>query len=395
MNKLPYGRQSISDKDIEAVVNVLKSDWLTTGPIVEKFEQILSNTTNANYAVSCSSGTAALHLAVLSLGIGAGDQVIVPSLGFVAIANAVRLTGADVVFADVDSQNGMITLETLKHAYETSLYPDKICAVIVLHLNGQSAKMDDIKEYSDKHNWRIIEDACHVIGGTQPFQNKEIAIGGCVYSDIAIFSFHPVKTITTAEGGALLTNNADIAEKAKMYRNHGITRNIEKYQNKDILENVPPWYYEQQLLGLNYRLTDMQCALGISQLDQLCYFVQRRDELYSCYEEAFSSFGTNFKLIKKTSWGNPAWHLCSLLIDFNKIQKSKSELMIELMEQGITTQVHYIPIYQQPYYQKLYSQPPLKGCERYYEQQLSLPLYPAMEMEDVKFVVEALVQSVS
>lgn len=358
-----YGRQYIDEDDIAEVITALKSDFLTCGPYVEKFEKSLRDVTGAKYAVVCNNGTAALHLAMLALGVGAGDSVIVPTVTFLASANAARYCGADVVFADVDPRTGLLTPETLQEAYARAKSPVK--AVVAVHLCGQLVDMPAIKKFCDSKNIKIIEDACHAIGGKD--------VGACLYGDMATFSFHPVKTITMGEGGAITTNNPQYAEIMSRLRTHGMVRGSH-------------WHYAMPDLGYNYRACDIQCALGVSQLRKLGKFITRRREIAKIYDAFF----------KDIDWATPVvipsddvgYHLYPILIDFEIIDKTREAFMDELKAQGIGTQVHYIPVHSQAYYGG--SLDDLPGAAAFYGQVLSLPIFYGLTDERIKGILEVL-----
>jgi UDP-4-amino-4,6-dideoxy-N-acetyl-beta-L-altrosamine transaminase len=393
MSYLPYGKQFLDDDDLNAVMTVLKSDWLTTGPVIDKFESEISKKFTVNHSISCSSGTAALHLATKALNLKKGDTAIVPTITFAATANAVRFTGADVIFADVDPENGLLTKETFLEALNRS---DNVKAVLPVHLNGQLVDMAEIKEVADFYDIKVVEDACHAIGAKYSHNNiEEGHVGNCEYSDMTIFSFHPVKTITSGEGGALTTNNDDYAELACNYRNHGIIKKSDKFENIDMSSdsngNINPWYYEIHELGFNYRVSDINCSLALSQLKKLDEFIEKRAMLVSIYDNNLNQLGDIVSNIKRFNTCVPAWHLYPVLIDFNKLKISRAELIERMFNNNIGTQVHYIPLHLQPYYKNLYGCMRLSGSEKYYAKVLSLPLYPAMTEENVLYVCKNII----
>ena len=374
MSAFTYGRQSIDSDDIKAVVSVLRSDFLTQGPKIKEFEDALCEYTGAKYAVAVANGTAALHLAVLALGIKEGDEVITSPITFIASANCVSYTGGAVRFADIEPQTALIDLQEIKKQITK-----RTKAIIPVHFAGQSCDMEKIGKIAKKNNLFVIEDAAHAIGSKY---NGE-KVGSCRYSDMTIFSFHPVKTITTGEGGTITTNNNKLYEKLLMLRSHGVTRN-EKY----LTENDGAWYYEMQMLGFNYRLTDIQAALGISQLKKLDKFVDRRREIVDLYRLSFHG-DDRFKLLEEKKYSHAAFHLCPLLIDFSKVRIDKKKLFLRLKEKGINLQVHYIPVHLQPYYKKMgFREGDFPKAEAYYESTVSLPLYPDLKNSDVKHIVK-------
>lgn len=380
---IPYGRQYIDESDIDAVVSTLKSGWLTCGPMVDKFEESLAKVISAKYVISCSNGTTALHLAMLGCSIGSGDVVLVPAITFLASANAARYVGADVVFVDVDPETGLMTAETLDKAISEN--KDKnLRAVVNVHLNGQCADIAELSQVARKNNLLIIEDAAHALGTSFIDQNAtEYSIGANSFSDITTFSFHPVKTIAMGEGGAVSTNNESYAKKMRMLRSHGMRRDV----------SSEPWYYEMHEVGFNYRISDINCALGLSQLDKLSMFKQARSRLVDIYDESFSNM-QQIRPIKKLIHSKTAWHLNVVLIDFVNLNISRSELMLLLKNEGIGTQVHYIPLYKQPYYKELYGDQLLPGAEKYYAQALSLPLFYDLTEQDQLHVINTLINYV-
>ena len=374
---LPYGRQCIDEDDIKAVVETLRSDFLTTGPKVQEFEENLCEATGAKYAVACSSGTTALHLAALAHGIQKDDFVIVPSLTFLASANAARYCGAHIIFSDVNPQTGLMETKHFEEALSKAEDKD-VRAVFPVHLKGQSVDLKALSERAKHHNIKIIADACHTIGG----KINDKPVGACEYEDASAFSFHPVKTIATGEGGVVTTNDESIANHMRTLRHHGMINQ----------GAGGPWTYEMSELGYNYRITDIQCALGISQLKKLKTFVKKRQDLVRSYNKELSNYSAHIQTPIEQSYSNPAWHLYALQIDFKALGITRAELMNALKEEGIGTQVHYIPVHTQPYYKELYGEMFLPGAMEYYEKTLSFPLYPSMTAEDVVFVTNTLKQ---
>ncbi|MEQ1955728.1 UDP-4-amino-4,6-dideoxy-N-acetyl-beta-L-altrosamine transaminase [Mesorhizobium sp. CN2-181] len=390
---LPYGRQSISEDDIQAVVNVLRGDFLTTGPAVGVFEEALAKFIGVKHAIACANGTAALHLASMALGLKPGDQVIVPSISFVATANGPRYVGADVIFADVDPDTALITPAALEEAISRA-DPKRLKAVFVVHMGGNPVPMAEISKIARAHGLKIVEDACHALG-TESTADQPWNVGDCTYSDMAVFSFHPVKTITTGEGGAITTNDDKMARQLRLERNHGLEREREGFGNAALAFDTDgatnPWYHELRTLGFNYRLTDFQAALGLSQLGRLPEFLERRRALTARYREAFARLNSDtLRLVEAPKGSNSALHLMVALVDFEGIGTSRAKFMNKLREKGVGTQVHYIPIHRQPYYVEASASPELPGADRYYARCLSLPLYPDMKDEDVDTVVETL-----
>ena len=392
---LPYGRHVIDDEDVAAVAAVLKSSALTGGPAVELFERALADVTGAKDAIACSSGTSALHLAVLGLGLGPGDQVVVPSLTFLATANCARYEGAEVVFADVDPDTGLMTPATFEQALGRAA-KGSVKAAIPVHLNGQACDMRGLRQIADRHGVRLIEDACHALGTTYP-GNDTIPVGACRDAAAACFSFHPVKTVAMGEGGAVTTNDPAMAAAMRRLRSHGMERNPATSSVPEFAlapDGTPnPWFYEMNEVGWNYRASDIHCALGSSQLKKLPAFLARRAELVALYDAALKPLAPVVRTLGRTG-GTVGWHLYVVLIDFKAIGKDRASVMRQLATAGIGTQVHYFPVHLQPYYQRLYGRQTLSGAEAYYSRCLSLPLFPAMSDMDVTRVVDALAQAV-
>lgn len=388
-NFLPYGRQTIEDDDIAAVVEVLRSDFLTTGPKVQEFETALAEKLGAKHAIACSNGTAALHLALMALGVAAGDKVIVPAITFVATANAVRMCGAEVIFADVSPHSGLMELEHFEAAIKRA--GGHVKAVIPVHLTGQCADMAAIKAHADKQGIKIITDACHAVGTEYSGELGTGFVGGGQYEGMACFSFHPVKTIAMGEGGAITTNSDHYAQIIRSLVSHGIWQIGEAVVNEDLAfdenENINPWYHEFHRLGWNYRASDIHCALGLSQLKKIDRFIEKRRALVARYTENIKNISNHIKPIRSNKNCLSAWHLFPILIDFDKLSISKSALMHRLREHNIGTQVHYIPVPFQAIYKAENEPANFVGAIAYYEKTLSLPLFPAMELEDVDYVV--------
>lgn len=380
---IPYGRQSISEADIAAVVDVLKSDFLTQGPVVPAFEDAVAAIAGANHAVAVNSATSALHIACKALGVGPGDRVWTSPVTFVASSNAALYCGADVDFVDIDPRSynmcPVLLAEKLEEAAIAGTLPK---VVIPVHLTGQSCDMGAIHAAASKHGVRIIEDASHAIGGA--YGNKPV--GCCAYSDITIFSFHPVKIVTTGEGGMALTNDAELAKLMQLDRSHGITRDA------DMMEESDPgaWYYEQHRLGFNYRMTDINAALGLSQMDRLEEFIDRRRVIAQRYDAAFADLPVT------TPWqlaeANSAWHLYVIRVD----PAHHRAIFDELRAGGILVNLHYMPVYLQPYYRKLGFEPGLcPNAESYYAEAISLPMFPTLSEEQQDQVIAAVRKAAS
>jgi UDP-4-amino-4,6-dideoxy-N-acetyl-beta-L-altrosamine transaminase len=383
MRLLPYGRQTIEDDDVAAVAAALEDDFLTTGPRVAAFEDAFAEAVGARAAVACSNGTAALHLAMLALAVREGEVVIAPSITFLASANCARYVGAEVVFADVDPASGLMTPQTLEAALDRC-GARKVAAVIAVHLRGEVADLPALRALADGAGAALVEDACHAVGSTMTFAGVPARVGDNRWSAMATFSFHPVKTLTTAEGGMVTTADPGLAERLRALRSHGMLRPA----------GAEPWWYEMPELGFNYRLPDVLCALGLSQLAKLPRFIERRRALARRYETALAPLAPVVRLAARPAWSDPALHLMTVLIDFAAAGRSRAEVMEALRARGVGSQVHYIPVHRQPYYQGRYGELDLPGAEAWYARCLSLPLYPAMADEDVDQVVEALAQAV-
>ena len=376
---LPYGRQTIEDDDIAAVVEALKSDFLTTGPRVEAFETAFAETVGARHAVACANGTAALHLAMLALDVQPGEVVIAPSITFLATTNCARYVGAEVVFADVDPDNGLMTPETLADAL-TRVGHRKLRAVLPVHLRGDAVNLPKLAELASGAGAVLVEDAPHALGTTMTFGNVAERVGDARHSAMATFSFHPVKTIATGEGGMVTTNDPALAERLRVMRSHGMVRP----------EGADPWWYEMPEPGFNSRLPDILGALGLSQLKKLPRFAARRRALAKAYEAALAPLAPVVRIATRPAWSDPVLHLMCVLIDFEAAGMTRRAVVEALREKGVGTQVHYIPVHRQPYYAERYGTLDLPGAEGWYDRCLSLPLYPGMADGDVGRVVEAL-----
>jgi UDP-4-amino-4,6-dideoxy-N-acetyl-beta-L-altrosamine transaminase len=396
---LPYGRQSIDDDDVAAVVDVLRGDWLTTGPAVQRFEEAFADAVGAQYAVSCSSGTAALHLSALAAGLGPGDSAVVPAITFAATANAAHYVGADALVSDVSADNGLLTPELLEAQLQSDV-GKSVQAVLPVHLAGQCADMARIRETADAVGAIVIEDACHALGTVYcDGDAREHKVGDCRYSDMTVFSLHPVKTITMGEGGVITTNDAKLAHRLRLFRSHGIVHDPADFREakagRDPDGGEQPWYYEQQLLGYNYRASDIHCALGLSQLSRLEDIVAKRRALAAFYDKQLANLAPLVVPIARELQCAAAWHLYPVLIDFEQAGLSRASLTKRLRERGIGTQVHYIPLYRHPYFERRYGEKLLPGAERYYRKTLSLPLHPSMSENDVTRVCNDLTDLLS
>jgi UDP-4-amino-4,6-dideoxy-N-acetyl-beta-L-altrosamine transaminase len=391
---LPYGRQSIDETDIQAVAQALRQDYLTTGPAVGAFEAAFAKAVGAGFAVASNSGTAALHLACMALDLGPGDSVVVPAVTFLATANAARFCGAEVIFADVDPDSGRLTAETFQAAIER--HPNAaIRAVLPVHLNGHCADMVAIRGQAERHRIAIVEDACHALGGRHHAGNGTSSdVGACALSDLACFSLHPVKTMTTGEGGITTTNDEGRFRRMQMLRSHGMVRNPAAFEMREQAfaadQSPNPWYYEMADLGYNYRITDFACALGQSQLRRLEFFVDRRRRLAARYDAGLQSLAPLIRPVRGQIGDEAALHLYAVLIDFKALGTDRATVMARLKSQGIGTMVHYLPVNRQPYYIRRGGRLSLPGADSYYERVLSIPLYPDMSDDDVDRVIHAL-----
>lgn len=386
MSKIPYGRQNISEEDIKAVVEVLKSDFLTQGPVVPEFEKIVSKYCGAAYGIAVNSATSALHTACLALGVGPGDLVWTTPITFVASANCVRYCGADVDFVDIDPRTYNLSVECLAEKLQQAKTAGRLPKVVIpVHLAGQSCDMHGIAALAKQFNFKIIEDASHAIGAS--YRGEKV--GSCRYSDITIFSFHPVKIITTAEGGVAVTNDPALAKQMARLRSHGITRSPEE------MTHAPDgsWYYQQIELGFNYRMTEMQAALGVSQMTRLDQFVAQRHELVNRYDQLLEGSAVI------TPWQDPeaysSHHLYVVRVLGGVNGPSHSETFENLRSGGVGVNLHYIPVYRHPYYEKMgFKRADFPEAESYYKQAISLPLFPGLAKQEQNEVVHLLKGSV-
>ena len=413
MKYFPYSRQHIDEDDIKAIIEVLRSDFITQGLKIGEFEEALASYCGAKYAIAFSSGTAALHAAYFVAGINKGDEIITSPITFLSTANAALFLGACPVFVDIEPDTGNINPDLIEQ-----LITEKTKAIVPVDFGGHPVDLEKIARIARKHNLLLIEDACHALGAEYRSQKSEvrgqtseknpspltphtsqqstewIKVGNCKYSDMTVFSFHPVKSITTGEGGAVLTNNKEYYEKLIIFRQHGVTKNPKKFLNKSLsfTPHANHWYYEMQFLGYNYRLTDIQCALGISQLKKLDKFIERRKQIVEIYKEAFKN-NDFFDLPVEKDYAKSSWHLYPIRLK-NKYCNKKREIFAKLREKGLGVQVHYIPVYWQPYYQKLgYRKGICPNAEDFYRREISIPLYPSMSDEDVEYVVNTILST--
>ncbi len=379
---IPYGRQEITESDIESVISVLKSDFLTQGPMVPAFEKSVCDATGAGYAVAVNSATSALHIACLALNLGRGDLLWTSPNTFVASANCGLYCGAEVDFVDIDPLTYNISADLLEEKLKTAAKTGKLPKVLIpVHFAGQSCDMEKIHSLGQQYGFRIIEDASHAIGGSYKGQ----PVGSCKYSDITIFSFHPVKIITTAEGGLAATNDLALAEKMRLLRSHGITREPGLMTQ----ESEGGWYYQQIDLGFNYRITELQAALGVSQMKRLNDFVNRRHEILKRYEILLKDLP--LELPFQASYSHSALHLYPVLLKTELLSKSRKEIFQELRDSGLGVNVHYIPVHTQPYYRALgFKEGDFPNSEEYYKKEISIPMYHGLTAEDQNTVADVL-----
>ena len=379
---IPYGRQDINEEDIQAVVEVLRSDWLTQGPAVERFEQEIARYCDAKYAVAVSSATAALHIACLAAGLKPGDNFWTSPNTFVASANCGLYCGASPGFVDIDPRTYNLSVDALEKRLARAEKKGGLPKIVIpVHFAGQSCEMEHIAALGKRYGFTVIEDASHAIGG----HYRDTAVGSCAFSDMAVFSFHPVKIITTGEGGMVLTNRQDLYEKLVRLRSHGITRDP-RFMDGD---SDDPWCYQQIELGFNYRITDIQAGLGASQMKRLDEFVSRRHWLACRYNEALCD------LPLQLPWQQPdtysAYHLYVVRVDPEKTGKSRRQVFDQLRAAGIQVNVHYIPVHTQPYYRQMgFRTGDFPEAENYYQQAISLPMYSGLTDQDQDFVIATL-----
>lgn len=371
---IPYGRQAIDKNDINAVIETLGSDFLTTGPRITEFEERFAEYVGTKFAIAVSSGTAALHLACIVAGLKKGEELITSPITFAASANCALYCGAKPVFVDIKEESGLIDENLIEEKIT-----DKTKIIIPVHYTGLPCNMQIIKEITDRHDLIIIEDACHALGA----EYKNTKIGDCVYSDMAVFSFHPVKHITTGEGGMITTNSGELYEKLLSLRTHGIIKDPDKLENK----NEGSWFYEMQELGYNYRITDIQCALGTSQLKKINEFIRKRREIAQRYDVAFSKI-EELEIIKEPGGHKNAFHLYVVKV---KDDETRLRLFNHLKRGNIFCQVHYIPVHWHPYYQRLgYKKGICPKAEKFYERIISLPIYPNLKSAEQEKVIRAI-----
>jgi len=380
---IPYGRQDIQGSDVDAVLSVLQSDFLTQGPAVPRFEQAVSKHCGARHAVAVNSATSALHIALMALDVTAGDVVWTSPNTFVASSNAALYCGASVDFVDIDPVTYNMSVSALS---EKLAYAEKLGrlpkVVIPVHLTGQPCDMAQIHDLAQQYGFKVVEDASHAIGGQ--YQNQPI--GNCAYSDVTVFSFHPVKIVTTAEGGMAMTNDDTLAEKMALYRSHGITRDPALMTHA----SDGPWSYQQITLGYNYRMTDMQAALGVSQIQRLNHYIARRHDIATRYNQELSELPLTLPM--QATYGHSAYHLYVIRLDLDAIAPlTHAEVFQSLRDQEILVNLHYIPVHTQPYYQAMgFRWGDFPQAEAYYKNAISIPMYPTMTDDAQTHVIQAL-----
>lgn len=387
-----YGQ--IDDSDIEAAIAVLRSPLLTQGPEVAKFEARFAHVVHSKYAVACSSGTAALHLAMSALDVGPGDVCIVPAITFLSTATAAQFCGADVAFADVDPETGLMTPDTLRDAISRAGASAKV--VLPVHLGGRMCDMANLAAIVAEHGLKMIEDGCHALGTKRCDLGF---VGQCEHSDATVFSFHPVKTIACGEGGMVTTNSEAMKDRIGRLRNHGVTRDpalmVDTKLSFDVDGRPNPWSYEQIELGFNYRMNEIEAALGTSQLSKLDYFVARRSTLVSRYAELLAPLSPYVEVVKLEADEDVSFHIFTLRLTHPALRDRRAELMRTLISRGVGCQVHYIPLYRQPFFRGKYGDLHLEGAELYYSSTLTLPMYPRMTEDEVNWVVLELTSAIS
>lgn len=379
---MPYGRQHITESDIEAVIAVLKSDYITQGPKVPEFESALCAYTGANYGVATNSATSSLHLACLALGVGPGDTVWTSAITFVASANCAEYCGAEVNFVDVEPETFNMDIVDLEKRLVRAEAEGRLPKIVIpVHMAGQPCDMLEISRLAKKYGFRIIEDASHAVGA----EYLDSKIGSCKYSDITVFSFHPVKIITTGEGGVALTNDLNIAKRMARLRSHGVTR------DQSEMSSLPhgAWYYEQSDLGFNYRMTEMQAALGISQLARVNEYVAKRNTISDQYRNLLKAEYIDKPIVKPNR--KSSFHLYIIRINASS-PKMRNEIFEKLRADGIQVNLHYLPVYRHPYYQNKYGYNPVDfpNAEKYYCQAISIPMFPSLEKGDLAKVARSL-----
>ncbi len=373
MKYITYGRQFIDNRDKKSVLNSLSNDLITTGPYVEKFENGLKKYFKCKYSYVCSSGTAAIHLAMLSLGLKKDDVILMPAINFIASYNIAKIMQLKVYLVDVDEYTGQITPDKILDCINKNKLK-KIKALIIMYHGGYPENVKKFYDIKKKYNISIIEDACHALGSEYEYKNELFKIGSCKHSDISTFSLHPLKSITSGEGGAITTNNYKIAKSIKLFRSHGILRNKVKY-----------WKYDVLYHGFNYRLSDINCALGLSQLKKINFFLSKRKKIYDKYVKELKNYNSYLTIPKYSKIIKPAFHLFMINIDFSKLKKNKDHFMTYLMKNKILSQQHYIPIYKF----KVYNESTIKyfGSEKFFKKTVSLPIFVNLNLKKQKQII--------
>ena len=383
---IPYAKQDISDEDIDSVIEVLKSDFLTQGNKVPLFEDIISERVGAKYALAANSATSCLYLSCLSLGLSKEDILWTSPITYVASANCALYCGAEVDFVDIDPLTWNISVEILEEKLKTARKIKKVPKILVLvHLAGNPCDLQKVFDLSKEYGFSIIEDASHALGSKYSGEH----IGSSVYSDISVFSFHPVKNITTGEGGMILTNNQKLSEKIHLYRSHGITRDTKKMINKE--EGL--WYYEQLLLGFNFRMSDIHAALGISQMNSLDKFISKRNELSQIYTKDLKGLPLTIQRVRKEDLS--AWHIFVIRLKLSELKLSRLEIYNSLRNKGIGVNVHYIPVHLHPFYKNLgFNKGDFPNSENYYDGAITIPMFTKLKKKEIKYVIQALKESI-
>jgi len=387
MNRMiPYAKQDISDEDIDSVIEVLKSDFLTQGNKVPLFEDIISERVGAKYALAANSATSCLYLSCLSLGLSKEDILWTSPITYVASANCALYCGAEVDFVDIDPLTWNISVEILEEKLKAARKIKKVPKILVLvHLAGNPCDLKKVFDLSKEYGFSIIEDASHALGSNYSGE----PIGSSIYSDISVFSFHPVKNITTGEGGMILTNNQKLSEKIHLYRSHGITRDTKKMINKE--EGL--WYYEQLLLGFNFRMSEIHAALGISQMSSLDKFISKRNELSQIYTEELKGLPLTIQRVRKEDLS--AWHIFVIRLKLSELKLSRLEIYNSLRNKGIGVNVHYIPVHLHPFYKNLgFNKGDFPNSENYYDGAITIPMFTQLKEKEIKYVIQALKESI-
>ena len=377
-----YGKQDVNESDIQAVEDVLRSDFLTQGPAIERFENKVAAYCGVKYAVAVTNATSALHIACLAAGLGEGDLLWTSPITFVASANCARYCGADVDFVDIDEKTYNMSVPALEEKLQQAKRKGRLPKIVVpVHLAGQSCDMRAMRQLAEEYGFTLLEDASHAVGADY----LDTKVGSCRFSDMTVFSFHPVKIITTGEGGMVLTNNKELYEKLVLYRSHGITRDPDKMTHAA----DGAWYYQQIFLGYNYRMTDIQAALGCSQMEHLDDFVERRRTLAQQYDALLKGLPLVTPYVMDGTV--PSWHIYIVRMNCRQIKKSKQQIFVEMKERGIALNLHYIPVHRQPYYEKLgFRQGDFPHSEKYYEEAFTLPLYYSLTDAEQEQIVNCL-----